>query len=88
MVRNIFTSRDTALFCDTLVSRLSFSAGILPILVHLVHDSMTSYNNPTFLIFLKAKLDAVDQIENLIQIDLKTDDKSNSNTSHFLHRRR
>ena len=57
-------------------------------LVHLVHDSMTSYNNPTFLIFLKAKPDAVDQIENVIQIDLRTDDKSSSNTSHFLRRRR
>jgi len=37
---------------------------------------MTLYNNLTFLPFRMAKLDAVDQIENLIQIGLKAGDKT------------
>jgi len=36
---------------------------------------MTPYNSPTFLHFRMARLNAVDQIENLIPIGLKAGDK-------------
>lgn len=40
-----------------------------------VEGGMTPYNSPTFLLFRMARLNAVDQIENLIQIGLKAGDK-------------